>query len=104
MGADDPTTLKTEVDLDAGGSLVAKGSYVLTATRKSETQWTLNIEKRDPAKPREPGSKVAEVPLVASPLSESVEVLTIALTPEKAGVQFEMKWGTTALRAVLGAK
>jgi hypothetical protein len=101
MGADDPTTLKTEVDLKSGAIVVPKGDYVLTATRTAEDQWTLNVEKRDPAKPREPGTTVAAIPLASSPLSDSVEALTIDLTSPKGkgAIQFEMRWGTNALKA-----
>ena len=57
MGADAPTTLKTDAALKFGGTVVPKGDYALTATRTGEGQWTLNVEKRDPAKPSAPGTR-----------------------------------------------
>lgn len=107
LGADAPTTLKTEVDLKVGASAVPKGDYVLTATHTAEDQWTLNVEKRDPAKAREAGTKVADVPLTASTLTESVETLTLSLETDpkdKGAVQFEMRWGTKVLRAAFRAQ
>jgi hypothetical protein len=108
MGADAPTTLKTEAVLKFGATVVPKGDYALTATRTAEAQWTLNVEKRDPAKPSTPGTKVAEVPLRAVALTESVETLTLDLAvvtegqrdpKDKDAVQFEIRWGKSALRA-----
>ncbi len=104
MGADAPTTLKTDVDLVFGSAVVPKGDYLLTATRTTEDLWTLNVEKRDPASPRAPGSKVAEIPLTGATLPQSVEVFTIELRAEKDAGAFEMKWGTTALKAAFTAR
>ncbi len=104
LGADAPTTLATEADLTFGTLVVPKGDYALTATRSAEDKWTLNVEKRDPATPRAPGTKIAEVPLVSSTLKESVEMLTLELSADKDTGSFTMTWGTTALKASFTAR
>lgn len=108
LGADAPTTLRTEADLAFAGAAVPKGDYVLTATRMAEDRWTLNVETRDPAKPSEPGTKVAQAPLSAIQTKESVETLTIDLVAVAEGrgsaLRLEIKWGTTVLRTRFGAK
>ena len=47
MGADGPTTLKTDAELTFGTAKVPKGSYVLTATKTSETGWSINVAKSE---------------------------------------------------------
>lgn len=103
MGADSATTLTTETDLAFGSVVVPKGSYVLTATRKTADQWTLNVQERNPAEGKEP-KKVAEVPLSQATLAASVETLTIDLSSEKDGALFAMKWGTAELKASFKAR
>lgn len=98
MGADAATTLTTEADLAFGAAAVPKGKYVLTAKKVAEGQWSLLVNKEDRS------AVVAEVPLASSKLGESVEMLTIELRGEKGAGEFEMKWGTTALKAPFSAK
>ena len=62
MGADAPTTLKTDADLSFGTAAVPKGEYILTATKVAADQWHLNVlAKADRA-------KVADVPLAPGKL------------------------------------
>jgi hypothetical protein len=91
MGADAATTLTSEADLSFGKAAVPKGSYVLTATKDEKGAWTLNISAA--------GAKVAEAPLVAGTLKESVETFTIELRGEKDKGEIELQWGTTSLKA-----
>jgi hypothetical protein len=97
MGADAATTLKTEADLTFGTAAVAKGEYVLTATKVGEGQWTLNVLTKERA-------KVADVPLEAVKLPASVETLTIDLTGDKDEGGFTMSWGPLALKAAFTGK
>lgn len=99
MGADAPTTLKTDVDLAFGSTVVPKGNYVLTATKVSDGQWTLNVRK-----PGGESASVAEVPLVSGTLSSSVETFTIELRGDKSNGEFEMKWGTVSLKSPFSVK
>jgi hypothetical protein len=98
MGANDPTTLKTDADLAFGGVSVPKGEYVLTATKIAADQWHLNVlGKAD-------RTKVAEIPLAQAKLDASVEQFTIALKGEKDKGELELHWGTTALKAAFTGK
>jgi hypothetical protein len=64
----------------------------------------LNVEKRDPAAPRAPGTRIAEVPLAPSTVKESVEMLTLELSGDKEAGSFTITWGTTALKASFTAR
>jgi hypothetical protein len=97
MGADAATTLKTEANLSFAAATVAKGEYVLTATKVAEGQWTLNVASKERA-------KVADVPLEVVKLSAPVEMLTIDLTGDKDQGTFTMSWGSLALKASFTGK
>jgi hypothetical protein len=98
MGADAATTLKTDADLAFGSVNVPKGEYILTATKVSADTWHLNVlNKADRA-------KVGDVPLTRASLPQSVEAFTIALKGEGSKGEFEMHWGTTALKASFTGK
>ena len=98
MGADTATGLKTDADLSFGAVAVPKGEYILTATKIAADQWHLNVlSKAD-------RSKVADIPLTQGKLDASVEMFTIALKGEKDKGEFEMHWGTTALKAAFTGK
>jgi hypothetical protein len=98
MGANDPTTLKTDADLAFGAATVPKGEYILTATKITADQWHLNVlGKADRA-------KVAEIPLAQGKLDASVEQFTITLEGEKDKGELELNWGTTALKAAFTGK
>lgn len=92
MGANAATTLKTEADLSFGGAKVPKGDYILTATKQAAGEWVLNVLGTD-------RTKVADVPLTASKLDESVETFTIELKGEAEKGEFSMAWGDTVLKA-----
>jgi hypothetical protein len=90
MGADSPTTLKTEADLAFGGVIVPKGDYVLRARKDGDDKWTLLFNQT--------GKTIAEVPLLYNgKAGESVELLTIDLKEQKGVGRFEMRWGSAAL-------
>jgi hypothetical protein len=97
MGADAATSLKTDADLSFGSTAVPKGEYVLKATKVAADQWQLNVVKAD-------GAKVADIPLTSATLAASVELFTVNLKGEKDKGEFEMQWGTTALKAAFTGK
>jgi hypothetical protein len=99
MGADAATSLKTDADLAFGSVAVPKGEYILTATKVAADKWHLNVLAKGPDR-----AQVAEVPLTLSTLPQSVEAFTIALKGEKEKGEFEMHWGTTALKAAFTGK
>jgi hypothetical protein len=92
MGANDDTTLTTDVKLSFGGVEVPAGTYVLTAKRTSQDQWQLLVTGSASATP-------LEVPLTKTELPESVEMFTIELRGQGSEGRFQMQWGTTALQA-----
>jgi hypothetical protein len=98
MGADAATGLKTDADLSFGTVNVPKGEYILTATKVAADQWHLNVLSKTDR------SKVADIPLTQGKLDSSVEMFTIALKGEKDKGEFEMHWGTTALKAPFTGK
>jgi hypothetical protein len=108
-GANDPTTLTTDVDLTIGGASVPKGTYVLQ-TLPSRSGWKLLIQERPaptpaggaaptaaPPAPRE----VARVDLRRSTLASPIESLTFwlipATQPGAARGELRLAWGTIAL-------
>lgn len=91
MGADAATTLKTDADLLIGGAAVAKGEYVLTATKLADGKWQLNVLTKERA-------KVVDVPLETAKTPASVEMLTIDLTGDQNKGTFTMSWGELALK------
>jgi hypothetical protein len=97
MGADAVTRLKTEADLAFGSAAVPKGEYLLTATKLAEDKWQLNVTAADK-------TKVAEVPLTAASLEESVETFTIDLKGDKDKGTFVMSWGKKTFSAQFAAK
>ena len=97
MGADAETTLKTDADLTFGKAAVAKGEYVLTATKVADGQWQLNVLTKEKA-------KVADVPLDLAKAPASVEMLTIDLTGDKGKGTFTMSWGEVSLKAAFTGK
>jgi hypothetical protein len=103
MGADAPTTLKTDVDLSFGSLRVPAGEYILRATKVAEGKWALNVHKTDPEN-RRASDSVADVPLTPAKLPAAVEIFTIELKGSKNEGEFEMRWGTTALKASFTAK
>ena len=99
LGADGATTLKTEADLKFGALAVAKGDYVLTATKVAEAQWQLNVTKAGEDK-----ALVGSIPLTPQKIEGSVEMFTIELAGKGNDGEFLMKWGTTALKAAFTGK
>jgi len=97
MGADAATKLKTDADLMFGEAAVPKGEYTLTATKTAADKWQLNVNGADQ-------KAVAEIPLTAEPVKDSVEMFTIELKAEGAKGEFNMMWGTTSLKAAFTGK
>jgi len=99
MGADADTTLKTDADLVFGGAAVAKGEYVLTATKVAEGKWQLNVLTKTKEK-----AKVADVPLELAKVPASVEMLTIDLAGDKGKGTFTLSWGDVSLKTAFTGK
>lgn len=105
-GANDATTLTTDVDLTIGGLPVPKGSYVLQ-TLPTREGWTLLVQRQVPASDMaaattpDPANDVARVPLRVSTLPMPLESLSIwlipATQPGQARGELRLAWGTVAL-------
>jgi len=99
MVADAATGLKTDADLSFGSVKVPKGSYVLTATKTTESAWTLDIAKAEGDK-----ATLGSIPMTVGKLPESVEEFTILLRGEKDKGEIELQWGTTSLKVPFTGK
>ena len=106
LGANNATTLTTDVDLVIGGSAVPKGSYVLQAI-PSRSGWKLLVQRNVAASPMaaamtyKPENDVARIDLRQSALATPLESLTIWLIPSTAAGaargELRLAWGTTML-------
>jgi hypothetical protein len=105
-GANEATTLTTDVDLVIGGANIPKGRYVLQ-TLPGRSGWKLVVQKyveqppMEPAPPPDPASDVARIDLRRTTLPTPLESLTFWLIPStEPGVQrgeLRLAWGTVAL-------
>lgn len=96
LGANNPTTFSTDVDLVMGGTTVPKGSYVLWAETSSKGPWKLIINS-DPGAEHKPDRDVVRVPLTTKTLTNPIESLTISLVPGPDGApngDLRIMWGT----------
>ena len=102
MGADIPTSIESDVDLDFGGVRVPKGRYVLLARYVQPGQWTLVVSSKDRMH-YEPSAKLAEVPMEVQDAKDPVEELTIQLTNKGGRGVIEVAWGNQRLMASFAA-
>lgn len=113
LGANDPTTLTTDVDLVIGGQAVPKGKWVLQAL-PSRAGWKLLVQK-DPAAspmaagaPAAPATDIARVDLRLSALTTPLESLTMWLIPSRAAGaphgELRLAWGNVMLSAPWSVK
>jgi len=98
LGADMPTTIESDADLDFGGTRVPKGKHVLLAHFTASGQWSL-IVSSGPASHYQPTAKLAEVPMQVEQQTNSVEELTIKLESDAGNGTIEIAWGTSRLSA-----
>jgi hypothetical protein len=100
-GANDPTTLTTDVDLTLGGTAIPKGSYVLQSL-PSRSGWQLLVQRPAAAQGGQP-TDVARIPLRRVTLPVALESLTFWLIPSTqpgaARGELRFAWGTSALAA-----
>jgi len=102
IGADMPTTIESDADLDFGGTRVPKGKHVLLARLVAPGQWSLVVSSQ-PVSHYEPSAKVAEVPMEAQSLNAPVDELTITLSNDGGRGVIEISWGTQKLVAAFRA-
>ncbi|MGK2961817.1 MAG: DUF2911 domain-containing protein, partial [Gemmatimonadaceae bacterium] len=87
-GANDATTLTTDVDIVLGGATIPKGKYVLE-TLPSRSGWKLIVQKDvevpagTPAPEYDPANDVARIDLRQTTLGSPLESLTFWLIPSR---------------------
>ena len=98
IGADVPTTIESDADLEFGGTRVPKGKHVLLARLVAPGQWSLVVSSAAVNR-YEPSAKLAEEPMTIEQGKNSVEDLTIELTNNSGQGTIEISWGTERLLA-----
>lgn len=98
IGADIPTTIDSDSDLDFGGTRVPKGQHVLLARLSAPGQWSLVVSSQ-PVSHFQPGAQLAEVPMRLEQQPNSVEELNITLSNDAGSGAIEISWGTARLFA-----
>ncbi len=96
IGADVPTTLESDRDLDFAGTRIPKGKYVLLARFVEPGKWTLVVSTK-PAREFNPAAKVAEAPLDLQEAKDPAEAVTISLSENGGRGVIEIAWGTMRL-------
>lgn len=104
-GANNATSLKTEVDLMFGNTVVPAGSYTLW-TLPTEQGWKLIINKQTGqwGTQYSEAQDLARVDMKVDKLSAAVEQFTITLTSTKNGGMLKLEWETTAASINFKAK
>ncbi len=107
LGANEATSLVTEVDLDIGGSTVPKGSYSLFA-ETTKGAWKLIVSKKtgEWGTEYDKAMDLARIPLKERTLASPQEALVIQLVPASDGAKGELRfaWGTLEHSVAWSAK
>jgi hypothetical protein len=98
IGADAPTTLESDSDLNFGGTIVPMGKHILLARLVEPGKWTLVFSTKSVFE-YEPSAKLAEVPLTLEEVSDSAELVTIQVTDKDGTGVIEIAWGKMRLSA-----
>lgn len=98
LGANAPTTIVTDQDLQFGDTRVPKGHHILLARMVEPGKWVLMVSSKA-ANEYEPGAKIAEVPMKLDSALDSVEQVTIKLSGHQDQGNIVVAWGTSRLAA-----
>jgi len=98
IGADAPTTLESDKELNFGGTIVPKGKHILLARLVEPGKWTLVFSSKSVFQ-YEPSAKLAEVPLTLEEARDSAELVTIQVTDKDGTGVIEIAWGKMRLSA-----
>jgi hypothetical protein len=98
IGANAPTTLESDKELNFGGTIVPKGKHILLARLVEQGKWTLVFSSKSVFE-YEPSAKIAEVPLTLADTSDSAELVTITITDKGGTGVLEIAWGKMRLSA-----
>jgi len=103
MGADSTTLLKTEIDLNFGGTTVAKGEYALSAHFTDAESWSLVLSKSPGRRGAKPADILAEVPGTIGKTKDPVEAMTIELSGQGSKGTLVLEWGNSRLSVEFSA-
>jgi hypothetical protein len=98
IGADAPTTLESDKDLDFGGTIVPKGKHILLARLDAPGKWSLVFSSKSVFE-YDASAKIAEVPLNLQEAGDSAEMVTIKLADRGGTGLIEIAWGKMHLSA-----
>jgi len=98
IGADSPTTLESDRDLDFGGTIVPKGKHIVLARLDEPGKWTLVFSNKS-VFDYDSSAKIAEVPLTLEDASDSAEMVTIQLADQSGTGALTISWGKLRLTA-----
>src|SRR5437660_7516537 len=96
LGADIPTTIESDADLDFGGTRVPQGKHILLARYVEPGKWTLVVSSKDRFH-YEPSARIAEEPMEFENGKDPTEALTIQLSNKGGRGVIEIAWGTLRL-------
>lgn len=104
LGANEATTLRTDVDLTIGTLTVPKGAYTLAAQTSPTGAWKLivNTKTGQWGIPYDSTTELGRTPLTSRTLSAPVEAFTMWLVPAadgSAGGEIKFAWGTKEFTA-----
>ena len=98
MGADQPTTLKTDVPLQIGGTQIASGKHILLARFVGKKQWNLVVSSKSVFDFDE-SAKIAEAEGKFAEGKDAVDRVTITLEGQGKQGKLILAWGTYRLEA-----
>ena len=96
IGADSPTTLESDKELNFSGTIVPKGKHILLAKLVEPGKWALVFSSKSVFQYEE-SAKVAEVPLAFEDANTSDEMVTLKLTEQGGTGVLEIAWGKMRL-------
>lgn len=104
LGANEATTLRTDVDLTIGSLTVPKGAYTLAAETSATGAWKLivNTKTGQWGIPYDASTELGRTPLTSRTLSTPIESFTMWLIPAadgSAGGEIRFAWGTKEFSA-----
>ena len=104
LGANEATTLRTDVDLTIGTLTVPKGTYTLAAETKANGEWQLlvNTKTGQWGIPYPKDTELGRTKLTSRTLATPIESFTMWLIPAadgSAGGEIRFAWGTKEFSA-----
>lgn len=104
LGANEATTLRTDVDLTIGSLTVPKGAYTLAAETSATGAWKLivNTKTGQWGIPYDASTELGRTPLTSKTLATPIESFTMWLIPAadgSAGGEIRFAWGTREFSA-----